>query len=264
MLRLIVLVLIVLNVGFYARGQGWLMAYGWGPTPQREPQRLAQQIHPEALLIVPGAAASAPVAPAAPEAREVAAEPQVPTPAASAPAAPTSAPDPKTAASAPQTTACWQMADIEPAQADALRALLRLNFPEAVWVLDELGLPERWMVYMGKYTNPDELAKKREQLTELKVNFSVITSAAWGPGVSLGVFNSQEGASTTLQELVRRGVRSARVVRERPSSQHYRLRLPTIRPPNQPVLDAIKAALPGKTLELCPAASPASAALAAR
>ncbi|APW45279.1 SPOR domain-containing protein [Rhodoferax antarcticus] len=246
MLRLIVLVLIVLNVGLYARGQGWLLAYGWGPTPQREPQRLAQQIHPEALLILPGVAASAPAAP------EVPAEPQVPTPAASAPAAPTSAPEPKTAVSAPQTTACWQIADIEPAQADALRALLRLNFPEAVWVLDELGLPERWMVYMGKYTNPDELAKKRQQLTDLKVNFSVITSATWGPGVSLGVFSSQEGANTTLQELARRGVRSARVVRERSSSQSYRLRLPTISPADQPVLEVINAALPGKTLEICP------------
>lgn len=245
MLRLIVLVLLVLNVGVYARGQGWLLAYGWGPTPQREPQRLVQQIHPEALLIEPGAAASAPGVPVVSP---------VPTSvgSASASSAPQLAPEPKTATSGPQTTACWQVADIETTQADTLRALLRLNLPEGAWVLDELGLPERWMVYMGKFPNPDELAKKREQLTELKVAFSVITSAAWGPGVSLGVFSSQEGANTAFEELTRRGVRSARVVRERPSSQRYRLRLPSISPADQPALEKIKAALPGKTPEICP------------
>ena len=263
MLRLIVLVLLLLNAGFYARGQGWLLAYGWGPTPQREPQRLAQQIRPEALLILPGKPASAPT-PAAPTV------PEAPAAVASDAAAPAPAPEPQTVASEPVTTACWQVADIEPAAAEALRALLRVNFPEGVWVLDESGLPERWMVYLGKFPNPEDLAKKREQLTELKVKFSVINSAAWGPGVSLGVFSSQESANTALQELTRRGVRSARVVRERPSSQRYRLRLPTISASDQPALAAVKAALPGKTLEICPeatttlAASAASAASAAR
>ena len=258
MLRLMVLVLLLLNVGLYARGQGWLLAYGWGPTPQREPQRLAQQIRPEALLILPGAAVSAPAVPVAP------APPEAPALAASESAAPQPTPAPQTAASAPVSTACWQVADIEPAQVEALRALLRVNFSEGVWVLDESGLPERWMVYMGKFTDPQELAKKREQLTELKVKFSVINSAAWGPGVSLGVFSSQEGANTALQDVVRQGVRSARVVRERPSSQRYRLRLPAISQADQPALDAIRAALPGKTLETCPVPATASAASAAR
>ena len=247
MLRLMVLVLLVLNVGLYARGQGWLLAYGWGPTPQREPQRLAQQIRPEALLIQPGAAASAPTAPAPAEA---------PAPAASEATAPPPTPAPQAAASASVSTVCWQVADIEPAQADALRALLRLNLAEGRWVLDESGLPERWMVYMGKFPNAAELAKKREQLTELKVPFSPVTNATWGPGLSLGVFSAQEGANTALQDVARKGVRSARVVRERPSSQRYLLRLPAISPADQPALDAIGAALPGKPLETCPATAP--------
>jgi len=248
MLRLIVLVLLLLNVGLYARGQGWLLAYGWGPTPQREPQRLAQQIRPEALVILPSR--QAPAAPAVPPAPtpEPAVPASAPEPAVSAPA-----PQPGAVASAPVSTTCWQVADLDPAQAEALRPVLRVNFPEGVWVLDELGLPERWMVYMGKFPNAADLAKKREQLTELKVKFFPMTNAAWGPGLSLGVFSSQEAANTHLQEMTQRGVRSAKVVQERPSTRHYRLRLPALGAADQSALEAVKAALPGKTLEACPA-----------
>ena len=40
MLRGLVLLLMLLNVGYLAWGQGWLLPYGFGPATQREPQRL--------------------------------------------------------------------------------------------------------------------------------------------------------------------------------------------------------------------------------
>lgn len=265
MLRLMVLVLLLLNVGYYARGQGWLLAYGWGPTPQHEPQRLAQQIRPEALEILPSPQAPPAIAGPAASAPEPAVPASAPQPAASSPelAASATLPESGAAVSEPASTACWQVTDIDPVLAEALRSVLRVNFPEGVWVLDELGLPERWMVYMGKYANPTDLAKKREQLTELKVKFSQATNPAWVPGLSLGVFTTQEGANTHLQELTQRGVRSARVVQERPSSRHYRLRLPAISAAEQPALEAVKAALAGKPLEACPVPAAESAAQAA-
>lgn len=240
MLRLIVLVLLVLNLGYYAWGQGWLLAYGWGPGQQREPQRVAQQVHPEAVTVLLGKD----IAPALP-------------PAAFAPSlAASGAPVPQVA------TACWQMAELDVQQADTLRPLLKAHFSDNAWGLDETRLPARWMVYMGKYTQAEELAKKRDQLTQLKVPFSPLNNTAFSPGFSLGVFSSEEAANIALQDVARRGVRSAKVVQERPDILTYRLRLPAVGAADQAALAAIKAALPGKTLDVCPVAAAAATASA--
>lgn len=68
MLRIVVLVLVLLNGTYFAWSQGWLLGLGYGPTQQREPQRLQQQIRPEALQLVAPQAANPPeaVSPAVP------------------------------------------------------------------------------------------------------------------------------------------------------------------------------------------------------
>ena len=52
MLRLIVLLLLLANGGYYAWSQGLLLAWGLGPVQQSEPQRLAQQIRPESVRVL--------------------------------------------------------------------------------------------------------------------------------------------------------------------------------------------------------------------
>src|SRR6478735_871050 len=52
MLRLIVLLLLLANGGYYAWSQGYLLPWGVGPLQQAEPQRLSQQIHPEAIRLL--------------------------------------------------------------------------------------------------------------------------------------------------------------------------------------------------------------------
>ena len=53
MLRLVVLLLVLLNAAYYAWSHGLLRAYGWAPAEQREPQRLEQQLRPQAIQILP-------------------------------------------------------------------------------------------------------------------------------------------------------------------------------------------------------------------
>ena len=55
MLRLLVLLLVLLNAGYYAWSHDLLRAYGFGPLRQEEPLRLNQQIRPEMLVIVSAA-----------------------------------------------------------------------------------------------------------------------------------------------------------------------------------------------------------------
>jgi hypothetical protein len=52
MLRLLVLLLILANGLYFAWSEGMLRAYGFAPAQQREPQRLTQQVRPEAIRVL--------------------------------------------------------------------------------------------------------------------------------------------------------------------------------------------------------------------
>lgn len=52
MLRVIFLLLILVNGLYFAWSQGLLSGLGWAPVQQSEPQRLGQQIRPEALRVL--------------------------------------------------------------------------------------------------------------------------------------------------------------------------------------------------------------------
>jgi hypothetical protein len=221
MLRLFVLMLILLNGAYFAWGQGWLLAYGVGPAQQREPQRLAQQIRPQALALISDKEALQLVA----------------------------------ATSAPRSAVCLQTGLLDAAQADAVRRVVQPSLPDGAWTMDGQLNPERWIIYMGKYANTAELDKKRAQLANLQLTFQQLVKPELAPGLSLGVYPSQDAAVVALEVLTRRGVRTARVLQELPASQGYRLRVPAVDESMQKALMAVKAALNGKPLETCPTAA---------
>lgn len=66
MLRLTVLALILANAAYFAWAQGLLRPWGLGPSQPPEPQRLVQQIRPEALRVIRTDEVAAPPAEAAP------------------------------------------------------------------------------------------------------------------------------------------------------------------------------------------------------
>jgi len=106
--RTLALLLMLLNALYWTWGEGWLLPYGFGPAQQREPQRLAQQIKPEAITVLRAAEGQLPPLPAAPQA--VLAEPSV----------------------------CLQSGPLNQAQADAVRALLAGSWPSDGWLLQQL------------------------------------------------------------------------------------------------------------------------------
>ncbi|HYP82864.1 sporulation protein [Variovorax sp.] len=62
MLRLLFVVLLLANGLYFAWSEGALAAFGYVPASltEREPQRMSQQIRPQALVIRPAPAPSAP------------------------------------------------------------------------------------------------------------------------------------------------------------------------------------------------------------
>lgn len=75
-MRVLVALLLVANLGWFALAQGWLApTVGLGRDDEREPQRLAAQIHADAVRVVSAQAAAAAVAAAASAASASAASP---------------------------------------------------------------------------------------------------------------------------------------------------------------------------------------------
>lgn len=218
MLRLLVLLLVLLNAGYYAWSQGMLRTYGWAPVEQSEPQRLTQQIRPEAIRILP-----------ADEGRR--AEQVALTP--------------------PKPPECLQAGLFDEAQTETVRKVLETSLPGGSWSLEPVVEPARWIVYMGKFPNAAAQDKKRVELEKMKLKLQSLDNPELQLGLSLGRFETQAQARAELAALQKRGVRTARVVQERLEIRQSQLRIPAADEALRTKLEEIKPALGDKTLRSC-------------
>ena len=218
MVRFLILLLVLLNMGYFAWTHELFRPYGFAPATQREPLRLAQQIRPQQLRIL-----------STEEVRSADAVAQV----------------------ASKTAECLQAGLLDEAQAAAVRQLAQDTLPAGSWVLDNILEPARWIVYMGKYPDAQALAKKRGELASLNLRFEPISNPALNFGLSLGGFDTEARARSELATLSQRGVRTATVVRERAEVRGALLRLPVVDEPLRALLDGLKPALAGQVLRPC-------------
>lgn len=220
MLRVLVLVLALLNGAYFAWSQDWLRELGFAATRQAEPQRLARQIQPEAIRVLP-----------LEQAQEVLARQQ--------------------AGDTPPAQ-CRQAGPFSEADSAGVRRALAAALPPAAWRLDVVEEPARWLIYMGKYAQPDMVGKKRAELAVLNIIPQAPSNPELEPGLSLGVFDTQAQAEAELQALGRRGVRTARVLLERPARQGYWARVPAANEAVLAKLKGVEPALAGKAWQPCP------------
>jgi hypothetical protein len=218
MLRFIVLLLVLLNATYFAWSQGMLRAYGWAPSEQSEPQRLKQQIRPEAIRIL-----------TAEETRRAETATQVPV----------------------RPPECLQAGLFDEPQFETLRRTLETTLPAGSWVSETVVEPGRWIVYMGKFPTASALAKRRAELNKLKIHTEPLLNPELEPGISLGGFESQAEAGKALLALQKRGLRTARVVVERAEVRSSLLRIPAADDAIRAKLDELKPALANKPLKSC-------------
>jgi len=218
MLRLLVLLLVLLNATYYAWSHNMLRVYGWAPAEQTEPQRLQQQIRPEAIRLLPSD-----------EARRAV----------------------QAALTPPKPPECLQAGWFDEAQTETLRKALEASLPAGAWSLEVSVEPGRWIVYMGKFSTAVALAKKRAELEKMKLKLEPLENSELAPGLSLGGYDTQAQAQAALAALHRRGVRTARVVQERAEIRLSQLRIPAADEALKPKLDELKPALGDKPLRSC-------------
>jgi len=250
MLRGLVILLLLANAGLWAWRHGTFGNVPGGSEADagREPQRLAQQVEPERLRLLnpPGSAPA-----------NLAAEPDRTPPDATAstatPAdAPTAAPAPETPAVAAEPRACWQLAALTPAQAESLRRTadgesgLRGRSTDVA-----ATLPERWIVYLGKFPSAEALQRRRAELRQAGIDQREVNAPALSPGLALGTYSTEDAARKALQDTQRQGVRDARVVQERPETRVITLRWPDL---TEAERDRLQSALgtAGRGLAACP------------
>lgn len=218
MLRLFVLLLVLLNAAYFSWSHGMLRAYGWAPVDRSEPQRLQQQIRPDAIRILPTDEAR--------RAEQIAMTP-------------------------PKPPECLQAGLFDEAQTETVRKALEASLPAGTWSLEPVVEPARWIVYMGKFPNAAAQEKKRAELEKMKLKLQSLDNPELQLGLSLGRFETQAQAQTELNELQRRGVRTARVVQERAEVRQSQLRVPAADEALRPKLEEIKSVLGDKTLRSC-------------
>jgi hypothetical protein len=217
MLRLIVLLLLLANGGYFAWSQDLLLPWGFGPAQESEPQRLTQQIRPEAVHVLPAAQLQ--------QAEAVAAQ-------------------------APRAPECLATEALDESQLAAVRNVLQ-SWPGAAWTLETVAEPARWIIYMGHYADVEQVARKRAELRQLGISFEAPGDPSLEPGLSLGSFPSEAAANERLATLGPRGVRTARVLQQRPEQRGQRLVLPAVDDTLRPRLAELKTVLATRPLRPC-------------
>lgn len=235
MLRALVLGLLLANAGYFAWTQGWLMAFNLGPVSQAEPQRLMQQINPEAMRLQ-RSPAPVEVPPASPS---------------SAAASSATPPASATVVSATANGECLQAGLFSEAQVNALRPRLKSTLPDGSWAFSPVVEPARWIIYMGPYASEELVTKKRNELRARSVKFEPVQNPRLNPGLSLGHFDNKPDADSELARDAERGVRTARVIQERLEVRGQRLTLPAADAALKAQLAMLKPRLSGKALVAC-------------
>jgi hypothetical protein len=218
MLRIFVLLLILGNGLCLAYYQGWLRAYGFAQTQQAEPQRSAQQVKPEAVHVL---------TPAQFERVQALVRSDL---------------EPKV---------CWQAGPFEAAQLLGIERALGSALEAGDWRLEAVVVPERWIVYMGKFANQEALLKKRGELVAMQLTPQGVNNPDLELGLSLGSFESQAKATEELARLGQRGIRTAKVLQESPERSAMQLKLPSLPESKKSRLNDLKPALGGKSLKVC-------------
>lgn len=234
MLRIFVLLLLLANAGFFAWQQGMLQplvgSMGIAGGSQREPERLAQQVNPELLVVegeLPASTAMASEVPASqvdeaaslpmPESAvaDAASVPLQPAAvAASAVTDPSLNATPAAPAQAAGLVQCLEAGPYSKEEEGQIQTALARVLPASSWRVDRFPVPGLWLIYMGPYPDDATLKGKQGELQRIGgISFEEVRSPAnLRMGLSLGRFNSQTAADAALNAMQTKGVRTARVV----------------------------------------------------
>jgi hypothetical protein len=219
MLRVLVVLLLLANGAYFAWSQDVLQGLGLGPARQSEPQRIAGQISADSVRVL-----------TPDEARQ----------------------EEASLAIQASRKECLTAGPFSPAEAEQLEQRLRSLLPAGAYVISATTEAAQWMVYMGPYATAEMVARKQAELRALGVKSEPAPGAAFQLGLSLGLAASESEGQDKLKALAPRGVRTARLVQEKPETTVRNLRLPAAdEAQRRRVEEALSVVPGGKPPRLC-------------
>lgn len=215
MLRGLVILLLLANLGYFAWTAGWMAAVtGQGPQTGREPERLSRQLQPEALQILP----------------------------------------PNTLARRAPPPICVEVGPLTNAELGRAEAVLRSALPEGSWQRLTREKPGQWMVYLGPYQRPELLRRRMDDLRKRQIAFEEVRDLpGWEQGLLFGRYAVEADARALQARLASQQVRYVRVVRLVAPSTTHTLRLPRADAETQSNLPRLREAMGGRAWTACSA-----------
>jgi len=196
MMRALVALLLLANLAFFAWSQGWLdSVVGVRASGDREPDRVARQVRPEIVrILTPQAAAAA-------------------------------------ASAAESRLACLEAGPFDTRSAAVAESALASTLPSGTWTRSTIEQPARWIAYMGRYANRDAMLRREQELSRIGIPFDEVTDAPeYEPGLALGRFSNRDATEDALDQLERRGIRTAKAVELAKASTLHMLRVERAEP----------------------------------
>ncbi|MEX8497933.1 hypothetical protein [Leptothrix ochracea] len=214
MLRGLVLFLLIANLAFFTWTQGHLTrVLGIDPLGDREPGRVQQQVHPEAVQIQPQSPSSDQGGP----------------------------------------LACLEAGPFSTAELEQAVTILKTSIDSHQWTVQTRDIPGRWILYMGRYPSREVMLRKAEELRRLDVTQvdEVRDIPELIFGLSLGDFQRLEAAEDALMHFNTNRVRSARIVQILPPGLAHTLRIAAADAAIQTRITALRMALGARAFQAC-------------
>ena len=166
---------------------------------EREPERLRQQVRPEAVQLITPTAASAAL-------QAAAAQRSNPTAAPSLAAA--------SAAADASATVCLEAGPFAAGEvAAAERGLRDLKWPSLEWTPQRSERGGSYIVYQGRFPDDTAMARRRDDYRRQQIaSEEVRNSPDLQPGLQFGRYDTRAAADAALAQLAQQGIKAARVV----------------------------------------------------
>jgi len=250
-LKLLFWLLLVGNVILFGLSRGY---FGASASERREPQRLAEQLHPELLSVLPASSEKL--------ASQLRAQPAPASAAATNPAgaaaAPSAAPAPAPAPVVAVAPSCTEVGNFSAADARRFsEQVASLNLGDKLVQKLTQDVTSH-MVYIPPQDGREGADRRVAELRRLGIgDFYVIPDSFPNPalraGVSLGIFRTEDAAKAYVSQLISRGVRSARIIARRSGAGKQVFQLHDLSPDARSALDQIKSAFPDQEIRACSA-----------
>lgn len=228
MLRPIVLLLLVLNLLFFAWSQGWVERITGQPAQAgREPERLNQQVAPESIKVLPASAAAGTVA-----------------------AAPVCLESP--------------LLKGEDGLRAAVAALEQAGVAADAYVDQRADVPGVWVVATNRMGSADFQTRKEATLKRLNVEFEPLSGFPdEDPSLLISRHDSPEAAQKALNALTKRFIKGLRVLQIAEPASTHRLRIEKADAAMQARLAKLQDPALGSGFAACTATGEAAAAIEA-